>query len=206
MISISLHAQQKKKSTSSKSNTKSTTTKTVSQPTAKPVQKQEIKTNENSSKTKSIKKSGFDKNKLELGGNIQGNFSSNAGAGNSTDLGITAFAGYKFTNNISAGVKIGKTFRTNISNFEFGLYGRYYYDKFFGGAGLNFSSNTVKLNTPIGTYKSSYTMTYISLEGGYRIPVSDKITMETSATINIPLSPTGADTWFGVKAGAVYNF
>ena len=157
-------------------------------------------------KPNSSSNASFDKRKLELGGNIQGSFSSNSGVGNSTDFGINAFAGYKFTDNVSGGVKIGTTFRTNVSNFEFGLYGRYYYDKFFGGAGLNFSNNSVKVDTGIGTYKSSYNMTYASLEGGYRIPVSDKVTIETSAVINIPFSPAGATTWFGVKAGAVYNF
>ena len=37
---------------------------------------------------------GFDINKLQVGGNIQGDFSSQSGA-NSTNFGVSAFAGYK---------------------------------------------------------------------------------------------------------------
>jgi hypothetical protein len=30
--------------------------------------------------------------------------------------------------------------------------------------------------------------------------------METSVNLNIPISPSGADVWFGAKVGAVYQF
>lgn len=198
MISISLHAQQKKKNVSQKA-----TNKTVAQTTSKPVQKQEAKT-----ETKTSKKSGFDLKKLQVGANIQGEFSNNSGSNSSTDFGVSIMAGYKFTDKILGGIKVGKTFRTYVSNFEVGIFGRYYYDKFFGGAGLNFSDYTTSLYSGYynDTYKTSYTMTYASLEGGYRIPITNNITMETSANFNIPFSPAGATSWFGIKAGAVYNF
>jgi hypothetical protein len=193
LLSVSLHAQQKKKNVSKK-----TTNKTV-------VQKQDVKT-----ETKTSKKSGFDLKKLQVGANIQGEFSSNSGSNSSTDFGVSVMAGYKFTDKILGGIKVGKTFRTYVSNFEVGIFGRYYYDNFFGGAGINHSSFTSSLYYDYAyysdTYKTRYSMTYASLEGGYRIPITDKITMETSANFNIPFSPDGATSWFGVKAGAVYNF
>ena len=59
---------------------------------------------------------------------------------------------------------------------------------------------------PFGTQKATANLTYATIEGGYRIPVSNKITMETSVNVNIPISPTGSDIWYGAKVGAVYQF
>lgn len=151
-------------------------------------------------------KSGFDMSKLQVGGNIQGEFSSQGGS-SSSNFGISAFAGYKITDAILVGVKVGTTFRTNVSNYEVGVFGRYYYEKFFAGAGLNHSISSYNYDLGIlGTQKATASLTYGTIEGGYRIPVSDKITMETSVNINIPISPSGSDIWYGAKVGAVYQF
>jgi hypothetical protein len=150
--------------------------------------------------------SSFDKTKLQVGGNIQGDFSSQGGSG-SSNFGISGFAGYKITNDILLGIKAGTTFKTNVSNFEIGLFGRYYYDSFFAGAGINYAMSSYKYDLgPFGTQKVTANLTYGTIEGGYRIPISEKITMETSLNINIPISPTGGDIWYGAKVGAVYQF
>jgi hypothetical protein len=149
---------------------------------------------------------GFDINKLQVGGNIQGDFNSQSGA-NSTNFGVSAFAGYKITNEIVLGIKTGTIFRTNVSNFEIGAFGRYYYEQFFAGAGLNYSVSSYKYDLgQLGTQKATANLTYGTIEVGYRIPVSNKITMETSVNINIPISPSGSDIWYGAKVGAVYQF
>ena len=149
---------------------------------------------------------GFDLNKLQVGGNIQGDFSSQSGA-NSTNFGVSAFAGYKITNEIVLGIKTGTIFRSNVSNFEIGVFGRYYYKQFFAGAGINYNMSSYKIDLgPFGTQKATANLTYATIDGGYRIPVSNKITMETSVNVNIPISPTGSDIWYGAKVGAVYQF
>ena len=164
-----------------------------------------------STKIHKTKKSGFDLSKLQVGANLHGNYSSTAGK-SSTDFGVSVFAGYRVTEPILLGIKVGKNFRSDYSNFEVGLFGRYYLDKFFLGAGINHSSTTYNDSYYYDYYgydygvSRSFGLTYGSLEAGYVIPVSNHINVETSAQVNLPISPAGTPVWYGIKAGAIYTF
>lgn len=150
--------------------------------------------------------SGFDLSKLQVGGNIQGDFGTQGGS-SSSGFGISAFGGYKVTEDILVGARAGTFFRSNLTSFEIGVFSRYYFNNFFAGAGINYALSSYNADFGVyGSQKTTANLTYGTIEGGYRFPVSDKITIETSVNLNIPISPAGNDIWYGAKAGAVYQF
>lgn len=146
--------------------------------------------------------------KWEVGLNIDGEFNANSGSNNNTKFGVNAMAGYRVTPEILVGAKLGTAFQKDVSEIIIGGFGRYYYEDYFGGAGINHSSSSVKIPavSPFASYTTTYGVTFATLEGGYRIKTTDNIAIETSANYNFTISPAGGSSWFGVKVGGVYSF
>ncbi len=146
--------------------------------------------------------------KWEVGLNIDGEFNSNTGSSSNTKFGVNAMAGYRVTPEILLGAKLGTAFQKDVSEIIIGGFGRYYYEDYFAGVGINHSSSTVKIPAipPFASYTATYGVTFATLEGGYRIKATDNIAIETSANYNFTISPAGGANWVGVKVGGVYSF
>ena len=155
-------------------------------------------TNKTSSKSSSSKRSG---KKYEVGGSVNIDF---ANGGSST--GIQGNFAYFIAPKTQIGVRLGTTFQTGVSQYLIGGYTRYFIDDFYVGAGINYNiisiPETQFFGTKIGGSSSQITGV---LEGGYRIPISNKLTFDTGASIQIGISPASG-TLFGVRGGIVYGF
>jgi hypothetical protein len=149
-------------------------------------------------KSSSSKSSG---KKYEVGGSLNIDF---ANGGSST--GIQGNFAYFIAPKTQLGVRVGTIFQTGVSQYSIGGYGRYFIDEFYVGAGLNYNivsfPETQFFGTIIGGNSTQLTGV---LEGGYRIPISNKLTFDTGASIQFGISPAGG-TLFGVRGGIVYGF
>ncbi len=159
---------------------------------------QKKKTATKSSKSSSSRSS---EKKYEVGGSVNIDF---ANGGSST--GIQGNFAYFIAPKTQLGVRVGTIFQTGVSQYTIGGYGRYFIDEFYVGAGLNYNivsiTETQFFGTKIGGSSSQITGV---LEGGYRIPISNKLTFDTGASIQFGISPAGG-TLFGVRGGIVYGF
>lgn len=145
--------------------------------------------------------------KWEVGLNIDGEFNANSSSNSNTKFGVNAMAGFRVTPEILVGAKLGTAFQKDVSEIIIGGFGRYYYEDYFGGVGINHSSNSVKIPAvpPFASYTATYGVTFATLEAGYRIKATENIAIETSANYNFSIDPSGA-SWLGLKVGAVYGF
>ncbi len=152
------------------------------------------------SSTKSSSSRGSEK-KYEVGGSLNIDF---ANGGSST--GIQGNFAYFIAPKIQLGVRVGTIFQTGVSQYLLGGYGRYFIDEFYIGAGINYNiisfPESQFFGTQIGGTSSQITGV---LEGGYRIPISNKLSFDTGASIQFGISPAGG-TLFGVRGGIVYGF
>lgn len=144
--------------------------------------------------------------KWDVGLNVDGEFNSQTANNSSTNFGINAMGGYHITPEILAGARLGASFHKVATEIYVGVFGRYYYQDFFGGVGINHGSFSTKTNSPFGTISTTVSRDYATVEGGYRIKTTENITIETSLNYNYTISPVAGDSWVGVKVGAVYSF
>lgn len=139
--------------------------------------------------------------KYEIGGSVNIDF---ANGGSST--GIQGNFAYFIAPKTQLGVRLGTTFQTGVSQYSIGGYSRYFIDEFYVGAGINYNIISFPESQFFGT-KIGGTSSQITgvLEGGYRIPISNKLTFDIGASIQFGISPAGG-TLFGVRGGIVYGF
>ncbi len=160
-------------------------------------------------KSKKVLKSNSKDSKIEVA--IIGGFDIQKGINNlsrnfaSTNL----YAGYFINPKTEIGLRGSKAFINEASNYGFGIFGRRYFNKFYGGLGINLTNFTIPKADAFGNeYKTYQSIKSIGLESGYRFAISDNFKVETGINIEMSLNKeTKIDkTAYGIRAGIVYGF
>jgi hypothetical protein len=160
-------------------------------------------------RTKKVLKSSSNDSKIEVA--IVGGFDIQKGINNlsrnyaSTNL----YAGYFINPKTEIGLRASKAFISEASNYGFGIFGRRYFKKFYGGLGINLTNFTIPKTDNFGNeYKTYQSIKSIGLESGYRFAISNNVMVETGINIEMSLNKeTKIDkTAYGIRAGIVYGF
>jgi hypothetical protein len=160
-------------------------------------------------KSKKILKSNSKDSKIEVA--IVGGFDIQKGINNlNRNYGnIQIYSGYFINPKTEIGLRGSKAFINEASNYGFGIFGRRYFNKFYGGLGINLTNFTITKTDNFGNeYKTYQSIKSIGLESGYRFDISDNFTVETGINIEMSLNKeTKIDkTAYGIRAGIVYGF
>jgi hypothetical protein len=156
-----------------------------------------------------ISNSSTNESKLEVA--ISAGFDIQKGVNNlSRNYANTSFyAGYFINPKTEIGLRAGKSFISEASNFGFGIFGRRYFNKFYGGLGVNRTQYTIpKKDSFNNQYKTYQNLTSINLESGYRFDIAEKFKVETGINVEMFLNDQSkiASTAFGLRAGLIYGF
>lgn len=161
---------------------------------------QKKKTNSKSKPTKSYSR-GL-KGKWEVGGNLNLDFD-NGG----TNTGLNATIAYYISNKTQLGARFGTSFQTGASVFSGGVFGKYFINQFYVGAGADYTRISFNNSTVFGFLNiKPVNLIGATLDGGYRVPIGKNLKLDTGLSLNIPISPTGYNTNLSIHGGVVYAF
>jgi hypothetical protein len=119
------------------------------------------------------------------------------------------YVGYFINPKTEIGLRAGKSFISEASNYSFGIFGRRYFNKFYGGLGVNRTQYTIpKKDLFNNEYKTYQSLTSINLEPGYRFDIAKNFKVETGINVEMFLNDQSriASTAFGLRAGLIYGF
>lgn len=143
------------------------------------------------------------KNNWEAGANLNLFF---VNGGSSTGINATIA---KFVNNKTQfGLRLGTTFQTGANVLIVGAFGKHFIDKFYVGAGLEYSRTTFdEINAFFIIVKPEpFNQLTATLDGGYRFPINKKFAIDTGASLLIPVSNGNGGIALGLHGGIIYKF
>jgi hypothetical protein len=149
------------------------------------------------------------KSKFEVG--INAGFDIQKGVNNLSRnyANTTLYTGYFINPKTEIGLRAGKSFISEAPNYSFGIFGRRYFKKFYGGLGYNRTLYTIpKVDSFNNEYKTYQNLNSLNLDSGYRFEVTKKMKIETGLNIEMFLNKETkiASTAYGIRAGIVYGF
>jgi hypothetical protein len=119
------------------------------------------------------------------------------------------YAGYFINPKTEIGLRAEKSFISGASNYGFGIFGRRYFNKFYGELGVNRTLYTIpKKDLFNNEYKTYQSLTSVNLESGYRFDIAEKFKVETGINLEMFLNDQSkiGSTAFGLRAGLIYGF
>ncbi len=160
-------------------------------------------------KSKKVSKLSSKDSKIEVA--IVGGFDIQKGINNlsrnftSTNL----YTGYFINPKTEIGIRVSKAFISEASNYGFGIFGRRYINKFYGGLGINLTNFTIPKTDVFGNeYKTYQSIKSLGIESGFRFEISNEMKVETGINIDMSFNKeTKIDkTAYGIRAGLIYGF
>jgi hypothetical protein len=136
----------------------------------------------------------FDKGTINPGGTVSySSFKVNSDADAISTLVIAPQVGYFVINNLAVDGLIDyvgqKQGDITDSSFDFGIGGRYFFDKFYGGLGLLLASNS----TDNGTDKVTVSGHYLDLKAGYLLQPARNVYLDLGLKYRMGFGDYGSD-------------